>query len=137
MKLDKDMKDKADRNEGGFNEVKIKHEAIDLYKIIKGVNCIQDDEEFKEYLLDVFKTYNKQLNQAKSTSEQTCCVKAVVENLNKSFNDPTYKKKSNLVEKITCVHTFDDEARLQHQYSLQMWYLNFCKYLCCLVLTSE
>ena len=63
MKLDKDMKDKADRNEGGFNEVKIKHEAIDLYKIIKGVNCIQDDEEFKEYLLDVFKTYNKQLNQ--------------------------------------------------------------------------
>lgn len=38
---------------------------------------------------------------------------------------------------LACNHDYEDEAELQSRYRIQLWFLNFYKYIYCLIYTSK
>ena len=75
----------------------------------------------------------------------TCEVKGIVKNVNKMIYDgEPFDRTQNLPykhdkeqKKVSCSHKPSDDIELQKRYRIQIWFLNFYKYVCVLMMNSE
>lgn len=114
-----------------LSHISIKNKAIDLYKIIHGIESVpRTDMKYQKYIINVFRLFSD--DPLKNANVQ-CAVKSCTNNLTDS--EPYVKLDKREMEK--CQHTFNDDQEIKQRYLLQYWFLNFCKYLCIMLLNSK
>jgi len=116
----------------------IKLRAQQLFKAVKGLDTMPCTEEAAaecdRFVLNVFKLFSEDPLQ---NTAVVCAIKnqlLAVDGFAELDRTAMSKKKK---EKVQCSHAFVDDVELQSRYRLQLWFLNFCKYLYMLIYTFE
>lgn len=108
-----------------------------LYSALKGLDGLptsqEDIQECQKLVLDVFKLFPED----PLANESVWCP---IRHRYPDADGDRYASRAAIEgkkpEREPCSHTYKDDVELQKRYRLQLWYLNFCKYLRLVVLSN-
>ena len=108
--------------------------------LINGCQTISPhDSSYKQYILNVFRLFPED---PLKNDKVKCGIKCIVQNFHDEvYEGAPYDKYKNIPKKeedmVECTHVHEDDAELQKHYRIQIWFLDFYKFMYKMLLSAE